>query len=136
MNCEQLIKSWNVPHHAGKSCQCWIIKSPLDVLLLHPNTVNELIIPFTGKTPSIILEVKTHMENVPWRIITKYLYFNDRTSSITIPIMTTKKIILTKEDAICHVQLMEPISKLEAIKSKIFYIYLNSKIKKSFFSYK
>jgi hypothetical protein len=115
MNCEQLIKSW-LPAEQG--CDCFVIKSPLDELHLQPNTVNELIFPFTGKTPHTVLKVNNHMEEKPWKVIAKYLYFNDRTSSLIIPIITGKKIMLTKEDTICHIQLMEPICDLQPIESK------------------
>ena len=120
MNCEQLIKSWNISQN--DTCPCWVIKSPITISLL-PNTINEIIIPFKGKTPCTILQVNNHMGNKPWRVICEYLYFNQQSSSITIPIMSSQQTMLTKNEAVCHVQLMEPLGALQLVKSKIIFTY-------------
>jgi hypothetical protein len=121
MNCEQLIKSWN-NSKTEKKCSCCVIKAPMTISLL-PNTINEIKIPFKGKTPCTVLQVKQHMTDKPWKIIGEYLYFNQSSSSITIPIMSSQKTVLLKNEAICHVQLMAPFGPLQTVTSK-FLLYI------------
>jgi len=122
MNCEQLIKSWT-NSTTEKKCSCCVIKVPMTISLL-PNTINEINIPFKGKTPCTVLQVKQHMSDKPWKVIGEYLYFNQSSSSVAIPIMASQKTILSKNEAICHVQLMAPFGPLQAVKSTLlFFIY-------------
>ncbi len=62
------------------------------------------------------------MNDQPWRIVNEYLYFNQTTSSLTIPIITDALCTLAIDDPICHVRPVNPMITLQNIKGKrIFY---------------
>ena len=129
MNCQELLRSWNSSDN-NVNCSCWNIRNPETRMLL-PGVVNEIIIRFIDDTPTTVLQVNNHMCDKPWRVISEYIYFNKRTHSITIPIITSFTRILLSGEPICHVELMNPLSTLQKIKGNSFFhctIFLYKKI--------
>jgi len=118
MNCLQLVRSWDIPQNVTK-CSCWVIPNQKKITL-HPGVINEIVIPFEGDAPTTLLQVNNHMCDKPWRIISEYIYFNQRTHSLTIPVITTFLRTLAVDEPICHVELMDPLHTLRALKGKIF----------------
>ncbi len=111
MNCEQLLHSWNIKKNAT-TCSCLIITNPKDILLF-TDKVNEIIIPFKGNSLTNLLQVNNHMNEKPWRVISEYLYFNERTQSLSIPIITSIFQQLRAGEAICHIFMMDSIQSLQ-----------------------
>ena len=85
MECVDIIHRWTVNKKPDK-CSCWVVDNPQKPYILFLDMVNEVIIRFKGKSPAHLFEVVHHMNDQPWRIVNKYLYFNQTTSSLTIPI--------------------------------------------------
>jgi len=129
MNYIELIQSWNIPENATM-CSCWSIDSPQETTL-YPGMVNEIVIPFEGDAPPTLLQINNHMGDKPWRVICEYIYFSQRTQSLTIPVITTFLRTLKKGEPICHAELMNPTATLQNIKGNV---YLIKKIKHYLFS--
>ena len=106
MNYIELIRSWNIPAN-NTLCSCWAICVPKEITL-HPGIVNEINIPFKGNSPKHILHVKNHMNDKPWKIINEYIWFNEQTHLITIPIITHSLQSIKAGEPICHIRLTEP----------------------------
>lgn len=121
MECVDIIHRWTVNKKPDK-CSCWVVDNPQKPYILFLDMVNEVIIRFKGKSPAHLFEVVHHMNDQPWRIANKYLYFNQTTSSLTIPIITDALCTLAIDDPICHVRPVNPMITLQNIKGKrIFY---------------
>jgi len=93
MDCGDLIKSWIIPKNVTE-CSCWVISSQQKISL-YPLIVNEIVIRFKGTAPTNLLQINNHMTNKPWRIVNEYIYFNQNTHSLTIPIVTDVHHILS-----------------------------------------
>ncbi len=65
---------------------------------------------------SEVLRTNNHMTNKPWRIVNEYIYFNQNTHSLTIPIVTDVHHILSIGEPICHILPMNPRHTLQSIK--------------------
>ena len=117
MNGVDFIPSWDKSQNMTR-CSCWILINPKETSL-HPGVVTEIIIPFEGPAPVNVLQVKNHMCNKPWRVINEYVYFNQRTHSLIIPVITSFLRILEAGEPICHIEVMHPFTTLQKIKGKI-----------------
>ena len=109
MNCEQLLRSWRKTNNS-----CWIISIP-ERIFLFSNEVNEVIIPFVGKTPTSLLQVNNHLKDKPWKVISEFLYFSDKTNTLNIPIITSSFTIVPAGSPICHIHLMDSFHTLKKI---------------------
>jgi hypothetical protein len=116
MNYLELICSWNISD-IESSCSCWVI-APLQETTLHPDVVNEIILPYEGHAATPLLQVNNHMCDKPWRVISEYIYFNERTHSLTVPVVATFRRTLGAGEPLCHVRVMDPIHSLQNIKGK------------------
>jgi hypothetical protein len=66
----------------------------------------------------------------PWRVISEYIYFNQHTHMLTIPILTDVSYALKVGERICHIDLIGSILALGNIKGNIFsydkiYFFIN-----------
>lgn len=120
MNYVELIRSWNIPENATL-CSCWCISSPKETFL-YPDMINKINIPFQGRSPTHLLQVKNHMNDKPWKIINEYIYFNEQTHLVTIPIITPFFYHLNKNEPICHVRLTSLNHPLHANKGNLIKI--------------
>jgi len=114
MDCADQIKSWIIPKNVAE-CSCWVISSQQKISL-YPLIVNEIVIRFKGTAPTNLLQINNHMTNKPWRIVNEYIYFNQNTHSLTIPIVTDVHHILSIGEPICHILPMNPRHTLQSIK--------------------
>jgi hypothetical protein len=114
MDCADLIKSWIIPKTVAK-CSCWVISSQQKISL-YPRLVNEIVIQFKGTAPSNLIQITNHMNDKPWRVISKYIYFNQSAHSLTIPIVTDVHHILSIGEPICHILPMNPLHTLQSMK--------------------
>ena len=115
MNCNQLIQSWQ---QKNPMCSCLIISTP-EAITLYPDMINEIIIQFEDNPPTTRLQIISHMDQKPWRIISEYIYFNQRTYSLTIPIITSSLHTLCVGEPICHVAAINMVHTLKTIKGNV-----------------
>lgn len=108
----ELISSWNISQTT--TCACWCIEAPND-LVIHPGITYEINLPFDGEAPSALLKVNHHMGNKPWRVISEFLYFNEKRRCLTIPVITNDMRTLKKGETICHVEVKDPVHTLQNI---------------------
>ena len=128
MNLVELIRSWNIPENAT-TCPCWCICN-LQETTLRPDVVNEIVIPFQGNSSTKILQVNNHLCDKPWRVISEYIYLNERTHALTLPVVTSFFRILKVGEPICHVELTDPTQTLQNIKGTYLIRVINKSLVK------
>ena len=121
MDLSELIHSWNILKNDDDNCSCWVILNQQEKTL-HPITVNEIIIPFKGQATSTLMNVKNHMPDKPWRVMSDYIYFNQHTNTLIIPILTDAPYTLKLGEPICHIDLIGSVFALRNIKGDIFFL--------------
>ena len=103
MNCMELIQSWKNPKNYAK-CSCRVISTQKQTTL-YPGIVNQIVIPFKGCALTDLMKVIVHKPDHPaWHIISDYIFFNQDTHSLTIPVISSALQTLPIAEPICHVQ--------------------------------
>jgi len=91
--------------------KCMALLNP-HAVTLKSNTVTEIKINNVhGFCHDYLIEVQHHLDKNMWRIISNYLYYDKKTCSISIPVISPYNITLSPHECLCHIQ-FQPIWKI------------------------
>lgn len=124
MNFTELLNMWAAATPASCS-YCFTITCPQSTRL-KVSKMNEITIPIEGDLATqFLLQVHHHnWGNKPWRVASEYLFLNENTRSISIPILTAYERVLRRNEPICHFTLILPNHGLQNIRGKLnFFIW-------------
>jgi len=75
------------------------------------------------------IQVKNHICNKPWRILTEYLVPDPISKKLIIPVVSHRPCLIQFGDILCHVEIVTVESCIKRIKGNLFiyFIYLFKK---------
>jgi len=102
------------------NCQILICAENVD---LNTNIVNQLTIKVPIKIePQYVIQIEHHLFPNPWRIINRYLVYDETKNSLTIPIITEHFYQMKTGEKLCHIRLVKASQVFSQIKGNtIFY---------------
>jgi len=91
--------------------KCMALLNPHLIELKSDNVTEIKIENVHGFCHDFIIEVQHHLEKKCWRIISNYLYYNEKDHSISIPVISPYTTKIDPGESLCHIR-FEPIWKI------------------------
>jgi hypothetical protein len=105
------------------SNKCMVLLNP-HYIELKSNVVTEIKIQNVyGFCYNYVIEVQHHLDHTKWRVCNDYLYYDNKTNSISVSLITPYYKTLARNESLCHIR-FEPLWKI--CKELEFDIYCNT----------